>query len=485
MYAARELVKFYSKNLRNNATQVNSKNAGTTMSERIVELYQQEYSDDEIEELLYEGKGKNQNFRKLKSRMLERSLDNLLSGIEKVKFRNKYDENVFNVNRLLLVSQLILLKDNRKLAEPMIKKAFRLSLLVEATPMIIQSARLLSYTFAFNGNSEESDYYSSVIKKHLNIYKLELELEAEYNSIIPLVSDEAEYSTEARRKIKSLYTKAKSVVLEHKSHALQLLYFRVCVMYFNSIHDFHSLKIHCRQAISYLESKPHLFQNGRAGEFSLYEMDSCLRLRQYAQGSQCAEKCLRYFVPYTSSWSVFYEYYFLLAMRTLNFKRAAEIISVINDSQYKLKKMLVRQVERWKIYTAYLNFVTDKLSGNKQIRLFKYLNDMTFFQKDKKGFNYTFLISKFLLLYNTGNISELVNLEDSFRIYFYKYIKAEEYPRHFIFGKFLLKFFRRGFTLDSEIVDEYLEKLKKYDTLEETEIIPYEELIKIICERKI
>jgi len=485
MYPARELIKFYSKNLRNNAAQVNAKKGGKTMSERIVQLYQQEYSDDEIEEMLYEGKENNQNFRKLKSRMLERSLDNLLSGIEKVKFRNKYDENVFNVNRLILVAQLILLKDNRKLAEPMLRKAFRIATLVQATPMIIQSARLLSYTYAFNGNKIESDYYSDAIAKHLKIYQYELELEADYNSILPDVSEEAEYSTETKRKIKALYLKAKSIILVQKSHALQLLYFRISVMYFHSIHDFHSLKIHCRQAVSYLESKPQLFQNGRAGEFSLYEMDSCLRLMQYSQGSQCAERCLQYFVPYTSSWSVFYEYYFLLAMRTLNFKRATEIIDTINDSQYKLKKMHVRQEERWKIYAAYLYFITGKLSNNKQIRLYKYLNEITIFHKDKKGFNYTFLISKFLLLFSTENINELLDLEDSFRIYFYKYIKADEYPRHYVFGRFLLKFYKKGFKLDMEEINDYLEELENYDLLEETEIIPYNELIKIICDRSI
>jgi hypothetical protein len=483
MYPARELVKFYSKNLRNNQAQVNTKNRGKTMSERIVELYQQEYSDDEIEELLYEGKSNNQNFRKLKSRMLEKSLDNLLSGIEKVKFRNKYDENIFAVNRLLLVSQLILLKDNRKLAEPLLKKAFRISTLVEATPMIIQCSRLLSYTYAFYGNKDVSDFYSEVLKKNLEIYGYEVELEMDYNAVLPEISEEAEYTKDTKKKIKNLYSKAKSIILKQKSRALQLLYYRISVMYFHSIHDFHSLKIHCRQAISYLESKPHLFQNARAGDYSLYEMDGCLRLKQYAQGSVCAERCLKYFVPYTSTWSVFYEYYFLLAMRTLNFKSATNIIGIINNSQYKLKKMLVRQVERWKIYEAYLYFVTGKLNDNKQIRLYKYLNEITIFNKDKKGYNYTILISKFLLLFNTGHINEMINFEDSFRLYFYKYIKAAEYPRHHLFGKFILKFYRRNFRMEKDEMDYYLTELGKHDILEETEIITYDELIKIICSR--
>src|SRR5205085_1397543 len=111
---------------------------------------------------------------------------------------------------------------------------FRISTLVEATPMIIQCSRLLSYTYAFYGNKEVSDFYSDVLNKNLEIYRHELELEIDYNAVLPEISEEAEYTKETKRKIKNLYSKAKSIILKHKSRALQLLYYRISVMYFHS-----------------------------------------------------------------------------------------------------------------------------------------------------------------------------------------------------------------------------------------------------------
>ena len=482
MYSGQELIKFYSKNLRPKRIKSNYRRSSVTKSEKIVQLYQQDYTDDEIAKILYKGE-KGQNFRKLKSRMLEQASESILSQIDRVKLRNKYDVSVFTVQKLILVSQLLLLKDSRKVAEPLLKKAFRVSSFIQYTPLIIQSARYLSYSSAYKGDINLVKKYTAVINKQLQIYKNELELESDYFALLTQISNLAEYSDENRRAIKALLTKAKLILEKSKSYALQLLYFRITITYFHSKQDFHSMKIFCRQALSYLDSNPHLFQNSRAGEFSLYEMDSCLRLKQFSLGTKCANQCSQYFIPYSSTWAVFYEYYFLLAMRTLNFDKAFEIYATLNKSQYKMNKMLQRQIEKWKIYEAFLFFVTNEFSDYRQFNLYKYLNDISVFQKDKKGYNFVFLMSKFLLLLNTDHLDELLNLQDSFKLYINRYIKAEVYPRHYIFGKFILKYYKRNFFPAKEEVDYFINELEKHSTLEETEIIPYDVLIKMIYER--
>lgn len=280
-----------------------------------------------------------------------------------------------------------------------------------------------------------------------------------------------------------LFKKAQVIIKRTKSHKLLLLYFRIGVSYYHSIHDFQKLNLLCQKAVAYLNGNPNIFQNARIGEFSLYEMDSCLRMKSYFHGNECAERCTKFLIPYTSMWSVFYEYYFLLAMRTLNFSKSEEIFDLINKSNYKLRRMHTWQKSKWRIYGAFVYFAVNDFSLTKQFNLYKYLNDIPQLSKDKKGYNYIIIISKFLMLLNTENYDDLLKMEDSFNVYFRRYIKLNEYPRHHIFGKFILSLFKKDFLLSTEEIKYFTQALEPFKLLEETEIIPYDKLIKIIFER--
>ena len=71
-----------------------------------------------------------------------------------------------------------------------------------------------------------------------------------------------------------------------------------------------------------------------------------------------------------------------------------------------------------------------------EMRRVKYLNEIELLNNDKKGYNFLVIISKFLLLLNIQNLDGLIIMEDSFKIYFRRYINLKEHPRHHIFGKF-------------------------------------------------
>jgi hypothetical protein len=212
-------------------------------------------------------------------------------------------------------------------------------------------------------------------------------------------------------------------------------------------------------------------------------MDSCLRMKSYKRGNECVKRCVRFLIPYTTTWSVFYEYYFLLAMQTLNFKKADEIFTIISNSKYKLNQMSPWQKDKWRIFGAYVYFSINDYSLMKQFNLYKYLNDIPQLSKDKKGYNFIIIISKFLLLLNMQNYDSLIKMEDAFKVYFRRYIKQTESPRHYLFGKFILLLYKNDFAITLQDVNDYFEKLERHSLLEETEIIPYETLGKIIFDR--
>lgn len=452
------------------------KSASSKKSHKIIELYLQNIPEDQIAKILY-GDIESANFRKLKSRMIDILATTILKNVDEIEFRNLYYQKLFSVQKLVLIGNLLILKDHRHTAVPLLKKAFRISLEIEYAPYIIQSGRLLCQGAIYSDKKSNFEMYKKTVAHYIKLYTLELEIELEYSSILKEIIAEAEYTLSAKRNISNLMDRVKIILKKNNSYTLQLYFYLISVRYFHSLFEFHNVRITCQRAISFLISKPILFQNIRAGEFSLHEMESCLRLNQFKAAKECAQRCARYFMPYTTNWSIFYEYYFLLAMRTGNYTKANEIAELIKKSQYKLAKMSPIRLERWKIYDAYLSLVFTT-SNIKKFNLYKYLNEINILQKDKPGYHFSVLISKILLLLFSRNENELINLEESLTTYLRRYIKFEDHPRHFLFGKYIKALLKCDIKKINS--SKTLSQLRNVPTLEETEIIPYDNLIEFI-----
>jgi hypothetical protein len=89
-----------------------------------------------------------------------------------------------------------------------------------------------------------------------------------------------------------------------------------------------------------------------------------------------------------------------------------------------------------------------------------------------------------------GETEKLYDLKQSFRLYLYYYIKKDKHPRHYNFGRMLKLLFSDNFSpvKSAEKVKPYLMRLKeqkksKLNTLEETEVIPYETLWEMLMNK--
>lgn len=264
-------------------------------------------------------------------------------------------------------------------------------------------------------------------------------------------------------------------------------YIITAMQYHHSRGNFEEVIRVCYRFTAYLEANVHLSQPSRAGEFALYEMESCMRLKQFEKGKSCAQRCLDDFTPFKTPWLQFQEYYFLLAMRTGNIRDALEIFNAVTSCS-QFKRLPDIQKERWRIHEAYLNFALPDELPKKQFNLFKFLNQVPLSNRDKPGYNFSILLAQVILLININDTDKLINIEFSFREYLRRNIKKSSHPRHYYFGEMLRLFFKNNYSMEG-IKEQAAVCLKKMNvtqsgqSLEETEIIPYETLWQMLEEK--
>src|SRR5690606_3229294 len=107
-----------------------------------------------------------------------------------------------------------------------------------------------------------------------------------------------------------------------------------------------------------------------------------------------------------------------------------------------------------------------------------FVNEIKLLQRDKVGHNFMIYIAKILLLIKQKNEKRLSEIEDGFKMYFKRYIKNGFFKRHSVFGNYIIE----KFSKDKNRVnhDKFINILNETSNLEETEIVPYEVLIKLI-----
>ena len=445
-------------------------------------------SEHEIKKAVYGRKHSSDSYRKLKSRLKNKLVDSIFLSNTGRRLKFPYDHSLFNVQRNLFAAQILLLQDQRKSAIALAVPALHSAIRFQHSHLAVIACRILCHHSALSGSGKDFRNYSGILVQQVKQFHAELEIQMLYNAILFKIVKTADYDTQSKKLLRKNYEKALQIYKSNRSHVIVLHYYRIAIRYFQSQHLFIKAIALCKECNQYLEQNPHLYQRARAGEFALYEMDSCLRLQQYEMGMACAERCIRHFTPYHSPWLVFNEQYFLLAMRTGNYLKALDIFYLVTSS-YRFKKLAQVKIELWKIYEAWLNFSLPDSLPKKQFNLFRFLNEVETVSKDKSGYKFSIIIAQLLLLINIREKEKLFEMLAAFRLYLNRHIKKATNPRNYYFGIMLRILYNSDFNSKSaeKKARPFCKKLesmnKTLPTLEETEIIPYPILWKLILEK--
>ena len=186
------------------------------------------------------------------------------------------------------------------------------------------------------------------------------------------------------------------------------------------------------------------------------------------------------------------EYAILLGFRTKNYEYAYREFAAL-DKQKIVHLLLARHAEIWVILEAAINLlivageIEPKASWPElpEFETSDFINDVPAFRKEKGGLNIQILVIQALYFIVLGKYREMEKRTEALEYYCKRYLKNDENRRNDAFFKLLLVVIKAGFEQNkAEEKGRYtlskLEASTDWSELNNTEIIPYEDLWAIL-----
>jgi hypothetical protein len=434
---------------------------------------------------IYNSGAENKRFQMLKSRIKDRFISNIFQiDTKKIKNLKKYHLNSVLTTKYLTAGQLMINFAFGVEGEKMLKQGLRMSKKHQFSGLIVFAARLLRSRASFVGTKKEVNYYTKLITENIEIYEAELESDKMRDEMF--VDFRQTYSLKNKAKLQKFWKRVNYLDQKYNNHVIKMNKVRIGAKYFEIIGDFRALINICDEGEDYILKNSHFYELPRHRDFATLKLEASVILKDYEAGRKNAEVAMGLFANNINALIVF-EYYIILCFHSKNYLKAWEIFeSALANPLFETYPL--ERKEKWKLFEAYLNFISPR--SKRKFKLFKFLNEVTVYSKDKRGLNVSIMIAQIILLLDEGNFDMLINKADSFKIYFRRYVTRHINYRTFYMVKMLEVMFRYNFDYKKvkDISDKFYIRLSDKKghykgNIESLEIIPYEELWKQILER--
>jgi hypothetical protein len=246
-----------------------------------------------------------------------------------------------------------------------------------------------------------------------------------------------------------------TLILQNETYFSKLNYFRLKYIYEQvSGNPIESARA-CEEAITYMESKPHMTPRSRLAEFALYKLENCILACDYATGKETLMYCLTKINVGMMLWFKLKQYEFLLYMQTMKFAEAATVHREVTAHE-RFNSLPKTQRELWVLFGYHTEYVirTDDqlkpraksyLSRRKDFRT--HLLNFPTYEKDKSGYNIAILTLNILVTLEEGRFDMLLEHEDALSSYRFKYLNKKHCHQSFILFKLIRVMTKNDFDL--------------------------------------
>ena len=455
-------------------------------------------TDDEAADFLYGTTPLDDKYRQLKSRFSKRLLNTLFFLDANDPSFSSYHRAHYTCNKNWALVRILLGNGARHSAIKMTRKILKVAQDYRFSDVIFHCARIMMSHTSMMGREREYEQYVEMAQRARESMEAEMRAEELYQRLTIKFANSVSVKMELAETAEAYVEEVQALCARHDAYQLHWYMYQIWILS-QQIKGAHAETVAiCEKAEAYLGDNPPFDQRKHRAHLALIKLNCHLQLRDYEQGRENAEKCLKLFEEGKNAWFVFLEYYFLLAMHTENYINAAGIyLKVVNHPRFPYTTAM-RQ-EKWKIFEAYLNYIFETegldrslLQNNKKrkFRLLKFLNEVPNFSKDKKGFNVAILIIQILYLLEKGEYDAIINRSEALNVYCSRYLRKDESFRSSAFIKMLLVMDKEDFKYDrtKQMAAKYLRKMQEHAETEgaevqDWEVIPYETLWQKVLNR--
>lgn len=456
-------------------------------------------TDQDALDLLYGDSPKSQqSYTKLKNRLKTRLLNTLfLIDVNQPQFTD-IQQAFFTCNKNWMATRMLLSRGARKSALNLAERTLRIAQHYEFTELIIYLAKELRFHYSLvDANKIKYSLYDELVSKQSKIFEAELQAEKFYTDVMKefgssqqaisdqLVRKAANYSDQLLRQ----YSNVQSFRFIRISYLLHIIRHQINF-------DFEKAIVSCQNAIEFIQSKPYESQVAIFG-FNLRLLSCYVQLMRFEEGEHLATHYSNALPPGSYNWFVIQFYYFLLSSHSRRYNQCYDILqSVVThknfDAFYENHKQLWYVNEafvHFLIYSGQIDPTKSTFPEPRKFRLYKFLNEIPIYSKDKRGINISILIVHVLLLLQKRNFSKIIDRVDALNQYCHRYLRKDDTFRANCFIKMLLQMPKANFNRirTERYAAKYREKLALVPLNVasqgvEVEIVPYEDLWEIVLD---
>jgi hypothetical protein len=444
-------------------------------------IINKKYNDDkEAAKDLYNSSPDNKSYLMLKSRTKERMLNLIFTMDNNRRMKSSYQKALFSTSRNLVAARLLILRGMRNVAVDFLKSAALTSEKFQFTDFELSAARQLRLHETFAGTEKKMKKHDAIIKSKTELLNAEIEMEYLMGKIFVQIRKTAAPKEKLRLISAESFNSAKKIFKKHRSHSLIVNYYRIAI-FFNHSHGYHNEVIKsCNECEKYLKNHSVFTDHAFLSELALQKLDTSLYLKDYTLGKESAAVCRSYFNPGYINWLIFLEYYFLLCLHSQNYYEAQKVFNEV-ITHPKFSTYPPERLEKWKIFEAYLFYILPENAKQKNFNVFRFINEVPIFSKDKRGYNLSIIIAQIALLIKMGDFEKVMDKFNSLKSYSGRYVSKTRNPRSFYFVKMLLLMVKYDFDPQktNSIANKFFVKLRQstignQGELETLEVIPYD-----------
>jgi len=344
-----------------------------------------------------------------------------------------------------------------------------------------------------HANDAKHTYFSQILNNALFDLNAETQAEQCYSEIFKEFSkSQATIKEDIRKKIvlysdklKDRFPNVTSFRFIRISNLLHIIRYQV-----NG--DFENAIAACNQAISIIENKPYNSKGALLG-FNIRLLSCYIQVNRYIEAQNLADRYSQSLPSGSYNWYIIQFYYFLACIHSQDYNQSSKVLeNTINHS--KFDSLYSNQKQLWFVNQAFVHFLMEigKIDNattqhSKTFRLYKFLNDIPIYSKDKRGINISILIIHVLLLLQQRKFLKIIDRVDALNQYCHRYLRRDDTFRANCFIKMLLQMAKADFNrLRTErYAEKYKTKLHSVplnvaDHGIEVEIIPYEHLWEMV-----
>lgn len=455
-------------------------------------------SDDDAAIYIYDKNGSYPAYQRLKSRLIDKLIDQLILSGNKNNNYSSYQHAYNNCHRNWAVVKLMYTKGARNTAIAIAERTSSYAKKFELTDILLLVSRELRNHYSLiSYNKYKMEKYSREFDEALVLYEYENEAEKYYSEIHYISLTSRGSVNEATLEKSDQYAnRLREILQKHESYRLLFMAYMTLSLKYQYAHDFENMLRISTEAVEIFKNRSVTTQVALFN-FQLRKMICHMQLGDYESSDQIAMAYLNEMRKGTYNWYYILFYYFTSLMHRRNYTDAWNTLQ--SGLTFKNFKSLAPNLQQiFKVNEGYLQFLIE--SGkidqsnlenpkSKTFKIFKFLNEIPLFSKDKRGVNVSILIIHVLFLLQRKKYNDIIDRVDALRQYTHRYLRKDDSYRSNCFIQMLLQIPRADFNRIR--TERYAEKHKNKLSLVpmnmatqgvEVEIIPYEDLWEIVLE---